>query len=447
MFIPDTGAHSDWLGNADALFAARPTLWTRRPGTLSGTLPEQPGPQQCHAAQERMRRFAPLLAHLFPELRASGGVIDSPLLPVPRLQQALGLPGSAGTLWIKADHSLPIAGSVKARGGFHEVLEVAERLALEQGLLAGAADYRVLAQEEARALFSRHQIAVGSTGNLGMAIGVMAAALGFEAVVHMSAEAKEWKKQRLRARGVQVVEHAGDYAQAVAAGRELAAREARSHFVEDERSLSLRLGYSRAGRQLQAQLAQAGVAVDARHPLFVYLPCGVGGAPAGISLGLKQAFGRHVHCFFAEPAQSPCFLLAMLGRPGAAPSVYDAGLSNHTEADGLAVPRASELAADIMRPLLEGVCTVADDALLRYLYLAQQAESLQLEPSATAGLGGPLALIHSDAGREYLSQWELEDCLHNATHVAWTTGGLYVPRTEYDVFHARGAALQAGATA
>jgi hypothetical protein len=175
-----------------------------------------------HAARDRFTRFAPLLAQLFPELAESRGQIESALLPVPALQKALDLPDSQGRLWVKADHSLPVAGSIKARGGFHEVLEVAEQLALKNGLLQTGSDYRALAGTDARALFAGHQIAVGSTGNLGMAIGVLAAALGFRSVVHMSTEAKEWKKQRLRQRGVDVIEHAGDYEQAVASGRTLA---------------------------------------------------------------------------------------------------------------------------------------------------------------------------------------------------------------------------------
>ena len=167
------------------------------------------------AAQSRVARFAPLLAQLFPELAASQGHIESDLLVMPQLQQALGLPREHGRLWVKADHSLPVAGSIKARGGFHEVLEQAENLALQNGLITLDGDYRTLAQPTARALFGQHQIAVGSTGNLGMAIGVMAAALGFRAVVHMSADAKDWKKQRLRQHGVEVVEHSGDYERAV----------------------------------------------------------------------------------------------------------------------------------------------------------------------------------------------------------------------------------------
>ncbi|MEI8157768.1 MAG: D-serine ammonia-lyase, partial [Burkholderiales bacterium] len=313
------------------------------------------------AARERFERFAPMLAQLFTELAASDGRIESALLPVPAMQKALGMPGDQGRLWVKADHSLPVAGSVKARGGFHEVLEVAERLALKNGLLQPDAesitDYCALAQPAARALFARHQIAVGSTGNLGMAIGVLASALGFRAVVHMSTEAKNWKKQRLRQHGVEVIEHAGDYERAVASGRTQAQADPLCHFVDDEQSLSLFMGYSAAALHLRSQLQAQGVPVDAQHPLIVYLPCGVGGAPSGIAWGLHQLFGENVHCFFAEPVQSPCFLVQMLAPQGSSPSVYDFGLTNHTEADGLAVPRASQLAADVMRPLLAGVFT------------------------------------------------------------------------------------------
>ena len=428
---------------ATLLRRAEPCLWLnpRRQAVLPRAQPvagSSIGLDDTRAAAARFARFAPLLARLFPELQATAGVIESPLLP------ASGLHVGQGRLWLKADHLLPVAGSIKARGGMHEVLEFAERLALRHGLIgaqAGPDDYLALASPAARALFARHTVAVGSTGNLGLSIGVAASALGFSAVVHMSLEAKEWKKERLRQRGVQVVEHAGDYEAAVAAGRAQAAQDPFSHFVDDERSLSLLLGYSAAALHLQGQLRDAGIAVDAEHPLFVYLPCGVGGAPAGITFGLRQVLGPHVHCFFAEPVQSPCFMLQMMAGQGAHPSVYDWGLSNQTEADGLAVPRASLPAAELMESLLSGCFTVHDDTLFRQLVQVLDATGERIEPSAAAGFGGPAMLTGSDSGRPWLAEQGLQQHLARATHLVWTTGGLFVPPDDYERFVQRGRAL------
>lgn len=249
------------------------------------------------AAADRFRRFAGLMARLFPELEAAGGIIESPLVEAGALPEAIGLEPGCGRLWIKADHGLPVAGSIKARGGIHEVLEFAEALALREGLLSAGQDCRVLAEPAAREVFGRHQVAVGSTGNLGLSIGVAASALGFRAAVHMSADAKEWKKERLRRRGVEVVEHTGDYERAVAAGRSQAQADPFSHFVDDERSLSLLLGYSAAALHLRGQLAEQGIAVDAAHPLFVYLPCGVGERRRASPSGCDNCSGRMCTAF------------------------------------------------------------------------------------------------------------------------------------------------------
>ena len=423
---------------------ARPTLWLNPhlPDPAADRLPPpQPaglGLADTRAAAQRLQRFAGLLADLFPELRCREGLVESALVATPRLQRALGLAPEQGELWVKTDHELPVAGSIKARGGFHEVLQHAEALALQAGLIEAGSDYRVLGQSGARALFARHQVAVGSTGNLGLSIGVMASALGFRAVVHMSADAKQWKKDRLRQRGVEVVEHRGDYEKAVAAGRAQAASQPQCHFVDDERSESLLLGYSAAALHLSDQLQEQGRRVDAQHPLFVYLPCGVGGAPAGIAFGLRELLGPHVHCFFAEPVQSPCFMLQMMAAPGAHPSVYELGLNNQTEADGLAVPRASLLAAGLMRERVSGVFTVADATLFEHLVLALDQADLRIEPSAAAGFSGPGHLLGSAAGRAWLAARGLLSRLPNATHIVWTTGGLLLPEMDYSRFVQRG---------
>lgn len=258
---------------------------------------------QVDAAESRLARLAPLVAEVFPETASAGGLIESPLVEAPQLRDALGLPGG---LLLKLDGELPIAGSVKARGGIYEVLAHAEAVALAEGLLPSPdADPRVLAGPRARAAFARHTIRVGSTGNLGLAIGLSAAALGFRAVVHLSTEAAAWKQDLLRDHGVEVERHAGDYSAAVAAGRAASAAHPHGHFIDDERSLDLLLGYAVGGRRAAAQLDALGATPTPQAPLTVHLPCGVGGAPAGITLGLKLALGDAVTSWAIQSTGCP----------------------------------------------------------------------------------------------------------------------------------------------
>jgi D-serine dehydratase len=386
------------------------------------------------AAEARLRRFAPLLAELFEDTRDSAGIIESPLLHAPAMQQSFHDAGGKGSLWIKADHALPVAGSIKARGGVHEVLEIAEKLALAHDLVGPDSDYRELLEPRARQLFGQHRIVVGSTGNLGMSIGIMAAALGFHATVHMSSDAKPWKKRRLRDRGVEVIEHEGDYGLAVAAGRRRAAEDSHAFFIDDEHSLPLFYGYAVAARRLAAQCEALGIVVDAEHPLFVYLPCGVGGAPSGITFGLKQVYGEHVHCFFVEPLESACFLAQMRSGTDAPVSVYDIGLSNRTEADGLAVGQASLLAVAEMRSRLAGIVTTPDAALFDDLATTYRLEGHVIEPSAAAGFSGLRALFTTREGADYIASHAPGQAMENATHIVWTTGGRFLPPEEHARF-------------
>lgn len=385
---------------------------------------------QIKAAQYRMMRFMPYIARAFPETADRKGVIESRLIEIPRMRDLLNADsaGITGRLLLKDDARLPIAGSVKARGGIHEVMKIAEYVGQKENKLWPADDYAKVDSDEFREMYSHYTIQVGSTGNLGISIGRMAAKLGFKAVVHMSADAKQWKKDLLRSEGVIVKEYDSDYNSAVAAGRRESAADERSFFVDDESSEDLFFGYATAALRTKVQLNKRGIEVDADHPLFLYLPCGVGGAPGGITFGFRQVFGDAVHCFFAEPVEAPCFLLGMASGKGGDISVLSVGLTGQTIADGLAVRKPSALTCRLMKPLAAGAFTVSDEHMTQYQQQIKDTEDIRLEVSACAGFAG-LTFAGTPAWQEYIDRHGLAPKMDQATHIVWATGGGLMPES------------------
>lgn len=394
------------------------------------------------AASARLERFAPYIAGAFPETAQVGGRIESDIVAIPSMKSLLeknercNIPGR---LLLKCDSHLPISGSIKARGGIYEVLTHAEKVAVENGMLNYEDDYSLLNSDKFRKFFSRYSIAVGSTGNLGLSIGIMGAKLGFKVMVHMSQEARQWKKDLLRSKGVTVVEYAEDYSKAVEEGRKKAQADKHCYFIDDEKSPQLFLGYAVAALRVKKQMEEDHILVDEKHPLFVYLPCGVGGGPGGVAFGLKMVYGDAVHCFFAEPTHSPCMLLGMATGYHDRVCVQDFGIDNLTVADGLAVGRASSFVGKLITPMLSGIYTIKDERLCYLLAKLKDTENIALEPSALAGMMGPYNITKTKEGRSYLKKKHLDGLMENAVHLIWATGGNMVPLDVMEEYYKYGA--------
>jgi D-serine dehydratase len=381
------------------------------------------GTEAIYEAEKRLIRFAPLIKKLFPE--TEDGIIESPLVEIASMKKEIEevyKTNINGKLFLKCDNLLKIAGSVKARGGIYEVLKHTEELAIKEGLLNEWEDYSIIAGDDFKNFYSNYNIAVGSTGNLGLSIGIISATLGFMVTVHMSRDAKEWKKELLRSKGVKVIEYEDDYSKAVEQGRKQCEDNKRAYFIDDENSLDLFMGYSVAALRLKKQLEGLGIVIDDKHKLRLYLPCGVGGAPSGITFGVKHIFGDNACCYFVEPTHSPCMLLGQITGKYNSMHVNEYGIDNKTEADGLAVGSPSKLASKVVEYLVDGEYTIQDNEMFKLLVMLKDSENIKLEVSAASSLKGPV-LFNSNS----------EDI-----HIAWATGGLFLPENLYEAAYRRG---------
>ena len=269
--------------NIDTLQNYQPTFWLNKNAAHDNlqshlkSLPLQKSDLQ--EAQARWVRFQPILSDLFPN-ETPNGIIQSPLKQcTTKFQDVLGLPKSC-TLLMKQDNNLPICGSVKARGGLYETFTFAEEINNDWNLGSDSGTSFLDAIHEG--LMEDYRVVVGSTGNLGLSVGLAANKMGMQSTIHMSKDAKEWKKELLRQGGSTVKEHEGSYGDAVEIGRQTSNTDPQSHFIDDEHSKTLFLGYACGAQELYDQLLELekdqtiGV-TKGNKKLVVHIPCGVGG--------------------------------------------------------------------------------------------------------------------------------------------------------------------------
>ena len=112
-------------------------------------------------------------------------------------------------------------------------------------------------------------------------------------------------------------------------------------------------------------------------------------------------------------------------------SIADLGIDGKTAADGLAVGRASGFVGKLMEPFMAGCYTLTDQRMYRMLRQLADSEGIFLEPSALAGMYGPVLVQKDPAFAAYRD-------FGNVTHLVWATGGSLVPKEEMEKYYQAG---------
>jgi threonine dehydratase len=211
-------------------------------------------------------------------------------------------------------------------------------------------------------------VVAASTGNHGLAVAVVAKALGVPCRVFVPATAAAAKLARLRASAVEVIEVEGDPLLAELAAREAAEREPGTLLVPPYNDTRVVLGQASVGLELLEQAS--------RPPDSLYVAVGGGGLISGIALAVRARWPqcRIVGCV---PAASPTMAAAVAaGRVVAAavaPTLSDA-TAGGIEEGSITVP--------ICAALVDDFATLREAEIADAMALALLEHSLVIEGAA-----------------------------------------------------------------
>lgn len=91
-----------------------------------------------------------------------------------------------------------------------------------------------------------------------------------------------------------------------------------------------------------------------------------------------------------------------------------------------------------MTPFMSGCYSLSDERMFAMLAELVDTENIHLEPSALAGMYGPVLLAKGPSMREYAEKEQLEQVLAGSTQLVWATGGNVVPEDEQEKYYQKG---------
>jgi threonine dehydratase len=222
---------------------------------------------------------------------------------------------------------------------------------------------------------SRAPLVCASAGNFGLGLAHACAKRGMPLTVFVSRRANPAKVAGIRGFGARIEVAGEDFDAAKSAARAFDAE-----FVEDGRELAITEGAGSIGVELMAEFA----------PDAVVLSLGNGALLAGVAAWVKHH----------SPATAVIGVVAA-GAPAMRQALRDEATSAFADtfADGIAVRVPVPEAVIDLKPLVDDVLVVSDDALRATMRELQARSGRLAEPSAVAGLAAVAADPARFAGR------------------------------------------------
>lgn len=216
-------------------------------------------------------------------------------------------------------------------------------------------------------------IVCASAGNFGQGMAWAARRRGLPIIVFAAKTAVQCKLDRMVQLGADVRLEGDDFDDAKIAARAFAAAR-NAVFIEDGAHAEIAEGAGTLALELTRQ-----------HHRFdaVLVPLGNGALAAGVGCWMKN-FERSTKVIAVAAVQSPAMGLAVLGRD------YSNLPSNHTIADGIAVRVPVAEAVVAVRAVVDDVCFVAEESILRAVRLIEHSTGSKVEPAGAVGLAALL---------------------------------------------------------
>ena len=325
------------------------------------------------------------------EIESWPGYAPTPLVPLPDVAEGARL----GAVFYKDEGPRFGLGSFKALGGAYAVqkLLTGELARRDVAPHVTAAELESGAHKDATRAIT---VTCATDGNHGRSVAWGAQRFGARCVIYVHEGVSQGRRDAIARYGAEIRVVPGNYDEAVRTCARDAAKE--GWFVVSDTSWT---GYTEVPRDVMQGYRliaeEAAEQLDA-PPTHAFVPGGVGGVAAAVSVQLRARYGADVKVIVAEPEKAACLLAsAEAGEPVSVPGDLDTLMA------GLACGEPSLLAWQELERGAFAFVSVSDDSAVDCMkLLARRDPKVVAGESAVAGLAALLLAARDPFARAML---------------------------------------------